>query len=71
MTDESSDYKAVKKCIEQSIGWAIEKDFDAMFQLWADDMFDFWLFSDSIVIGLDNFKKYAEKWRDPDFRHIS
>ena len=68
MTDESSDYKAVKKCIEQSIGWAIEKDFDAMFQLWADDMFDFWLFSDSIVIGLDNFKKYAEKWRDPDFR---
>ncbi len=68
MTDESSDYKAVKKCIEQSIGWAIEKDFDAMFQLWADNMFDFWLFSDSIVIGLDNFKIYAEKYRDPDFR---
>ena len=36
-----TDYDAVKKTIEQSIGWAIEKDFDAMFQLWADNMFDF------------------------------
>lgn len=68
MTDESSDYKAVKICIEQSIGWAIEKDFDAMFNLWADNLFHFWLFSDSLVVGLDDFKKYAERWRDPDFR---
>jgi ketosteroid isomerase-like protein len=64
----SPDYEAVKKAIEQSIGWAIEKDFDAMFRLWADDMFDFWLFSNSIVVGLDNFKIYAEQWKDPDFR---
>jgi len=64
----SSDYEAVKKAIEQSIGWAIEKDFDAMFRLWADNMFHFWLFSDSTVVGLDNFKKYAERWKDPDFR---
>ena len=28
-----SDYEAVKECIEQSIGWAIEKDFEAMFRL--------------------------------------
>ena len=61
------DYEVVKKTIEQSIGWAIEKDFDSMFRLWADDMFHFWLFSDSTVVGLDNFKKYAEQWRDPDF----
>jgi ketosteroid isomerase-like protein len=64
----SPDYETVKKAIEQSIGWAIEKDFDAMFRLWADDMFDFWLFSNSIVVGLDNFKIYAEQWKDPDFR---
>lgn len=63
-----SDYEAVKKSIEQSIGWAIEKDFEAMFRLWADNMFHFWLFSDSLVVGLDNFKKYAERWKDPDFR---
>jgi hypothetical protein len=64
----STDYEAVKKAIEQSIGWAIEKNFDAMFRLWADNMFHFWLFSDSTVVGLDNFKKYAEQWKDPDFR---
>ena len=63
-----SDYEAVKRTIEQSIGWAIEKDFDSMFRLWADDMFHFWLFSDSRVVGLDHFKKYAEAWKDPDFR---
>ncbi len=64
----SPDYEAVKKAIEQSIGWAIEKDFDAMFRLWADNMFHFWAFSNSIVVGLDNFKTYAEQWKDPDFR---
>jgi ketosteroid isomerase-like protein len=62
------DHEAVKKTIEQSIGWAIEKDFDRMFRSWADDMYHFWLFSDSTVVGLENFKKYAERWRDPDFR---
>jgi hypothetical protein len=64
----TTDYEAVKKAIEQSIGWAIEKDFDAMFRLWSDNLFHFWLFSNSQVVGLDNFKTYAEQWRDPDFR---
>jgi ketosteroid isomerase-like protein len=64
----TTDYEAVKKAIEQSIGWAIEKDFDAMFRLWADNLFHFWLFSNSQVVGLDQFKTYAEPWKDPDFR---
>jgi len=64
----SPNYEAVKKTIEQSIGWAIEKDFNSMFRLWDDNMFHFWLFSNSLVIGLDNYKKYAEQWKDPDFR---
>jgi hypothetical protein len=38
----------------QTIGWAIEKDFDAMFRLWADDMFHFRLFSPSLVVGLES-----------------
>ena len=63
-----TNYEAVKKAIEQSIGWAIEKDFEAMFRLWADNLFHFWLFSNSQVVGLDNFKTYAEQWKDPDFR---
>ena len=61
------DYEAVKKTIEQSIGWAIEKDFDGMFRLWGDNMFHFWLFSNSLVVGLDSFKVHAEQWKDPDF----
>jgi len=65
--DAPPDYEAVKKSIEQSIGWAIEKDFETLFRLWADNMFHFWLFSDSLVAGLDNFKKYAEQWKNPDF----
>ncbi|MBN1272951.1 MAG: nuclear transport factor 2 family protein [Candidatus Aminicenantes bacterium] len=66
-TDVHPEYEAVKKSIEQTIGWAIEKDFEAMFRLWADDMFHFWLFSDSKVVGLENFKKFSERWKDPDF----
>ena len=62
------EYQAVKKAIEQSIGWAIEKDFQGMFRLWADNLFHFWLFSNSRVIGLDNFRTFAEQWKDPDFR---
>jgi hypothetical protein len=31
-----------------------------MIRLWADDMFHFWLLSRSLVLGLDNFKQYAE-----------
>ncbi len=65
---KSPDYEEVKKTIEQSIGWAIGKDFDAMFRLWGDDMLDYWLYSNSLTIGLDNFKARAEAWRDPEFR---
>lgn len=65
---KSPDYEIVKETIEQSIGWAIEKDFDKMFRLWDENMFHFWLFSNSLVVGLDSFKIYAEQWKDPDFR---
>lgn len=64
----STDSVVVKKTIEQAIGWAIEKDFDAMFRLWADNLFIFWVFSNNMVIGMDHYKTFAEQWRDPDFR---
>ena len=66
--EDPADYAAVKKAVEQSIGWAVEKDFEAMYRLWADNLFHFWLFSDSIVVGLESMKKHSEQWRDPDFR---
>ena len=66
--EPAAEREAVKAAIEQAIGWAIEKDFDAMFRLWGDDLFHFWLTSDSQVVGIEDFKKYAEGWRDPEFR---
>jgi len=39
-----------------------------MYRLWGDDMFHFWLFSDSQVIDLESFKEYSERWKDPEFR---
>jgi ketosteroid isomerase-like protein len=63
----SSDSEAVKKTIEQSIGWAIEKDFNSMFRMWADNLFIFWVFSNNFVVGLDNYKTFAQQWKDPDW----
>jgi hypothetical protein len=68
VADTTGDYAAVKYTIEQGIGWAIEKDFEAMYKMWADNLFLFWLTSDSKVIGLEDFKKYSEVWKDPEFR---
>lgn len=68
VADTSGNYASVKHTIEQAIGWAIEKDFEEMYKLWADDLFHFWLFSDSKVIGLENFMKHSEVWKDPEFR---
>jgi len=66
--ESTADHEAVRRAIEQSIGWAVDKDFDAMFGLWADNLFHFWLTSDSQVVGIEDFRNYAERWRDPEFR---
>jgi ketosteroid isomerase-like protein len=64
------EYDVVKKTIEDSIGWAIEKDFDYLFSIMADDenLFHLWLTSDSQLIGIEAFKKFSERWKTPDFR---
>jgi ketosteroid isomerase-like protein len=64
------DYDIVKKTIEGSIGWAIEKDFNYLFSIFANDenFFQLWLTSDSKVIGIKAFKKFSERWKTPDFR---
>lgn len=66
----STEYAAVKKAIEDSIGWAIQKDFDYMFSLMANDenFFHFWLTSDSEIVGITAYKKFAEQWKDPNFK---
>jgi hypothetical protein len=66
----SADYADIKKTIEDSIGWAITKDFDYMYSLWANDenLFHFWLTSDSETVGITAFKKHCEIFKDPDFK---
>jgi hypothetical protein len=56
-TDEQRhpEYDTVKKTIEGSIGWAIEKYFDYLFSIFANDenFFQLWLTSDSKVVGIE------------------
>ena len=67
------DYEEVKRVIEYSIGWAIEKDFDRMFEVWAqdEDLYHHWLTSESTTRGIAEFRQHAEVWRTPDFRGTS
>ncbi len=69
-TKSHPDYETVKGTIETMIGWAIEKDFNKLFEVTAKDekFFHFWVFSDSQVVGYRNWVKYADRWKDPDFR---
>ena len=64
------EYDIVKKTIEGSIGWAVEKNFDYLFSIFANDenLFHLWLTSDSKLIGIEAFKKFSERWKTPDFR---
>jgi hypothetical protein len=66
----STEYADVKKAIEDSIGWAITKDFDYMYSLMSNDenLVMLWLTSDSYVVGFTAFKKFSEVWKDPDFK---
>ena len=60
----------VRRAIEFSIGWAVEKDFDKMFSVWAHDehLYHHWLSSTSTTRGFDAFEKHAESWKDPKFK---
>jgi len=64
------DYDEVKKTIEYAIGWAVEKDFEKMFTVWAHDdkLYQHWLSSGSTTHGFDEFAAHAEVWRDPKFK---
>lgn len=64
------EYEEVRRVIEYSIGWAVEKDFDAMLSLWAHDehLYHHWLSSESTTHGFDQFAAHARRWADPKFR---
>lgn len=64
------DYDEVKRVIEFAIGWAVEKDFDKMFSIWAHDenLYHHWLTSTSTTRGFAEFEAHAAAWRDPKFK---
>jgi hypothetical protein len=70
---DHADYEEVKRVIEYSIGWAIDKDFDRMFEVWAqdEDLYHHWLTSESTTRGITEFRQHAEVWRNPDFKGTS
>ena len=69
LTSEA-DYNEVKRVIEYAIGWAVEKDFEKMFSIWANDekLYHHWLNSASTTRGIAEFKAHAESWKDPKFK---
>jgi hypothetical protein len=65
------DYEIVKAVIEDSIGWAIDKDLDRLLQIFAndDDLLIWWVGSNGGADGIDDLKKTAETvWMTPDFK---
>jgi glyoxylase-like metal-dependent hydrolase (beta-lactamase superfamily II) len=64
------EYEEVKRVIEYSIGWAVEKDFDKMFSVWAQDehLYHHWLSSKSTTRGFAEFAEHAKIWEDPKFK---
>ena len=67
---EHPEYEIVKAVIEDSIGWAIDKDLDRLFQIFADDddLLIWWVGSNGGADGIDDLKKTAETvWMKTDF----
>ena len=70
---EASDhpeYEVVKAVIEDSVGWAMDKDFDRLFQIFADDddLLIWWVGTSGSAEGIDDLKQLAETiWKSPDF----
>jgi ketosteroid isomerase-like protein len=65
------EYETVKAVIEDSIGWAIEKDLDRLLQIFAndEDLFIWWVGSNGGAEGIGDLKKTAETvWMTADFK---
>ena len=65
------DYGIVKGVIEDSIGWAIDKDLDRLLEVFAndDDLLIWWVGSNGGADGIDDLKRTAETvWMKSDFK---
>ena len=62
----------VRQVIEDSIGWALDKDFDRLFEVMAHDE-NFFIFhpDSSTVEGWESFVEHSAVWKDPRFKATS
>jgi hypothetical protein len=60
----------IEKVIDASIGWAMTKDLDLLYNSLAQDS-SFFIYhpnSRSTVVGFEMFKKASDFWMSPDFK---
>lgn len=65
------DYEIVKAVIEDSIGWAIDKDLDRLLQIFAadEDLLIWWVRSSGGADGINDLRTTAETvWMTPGFK---
>jgi ketosteroid isomerase-like protein len=70
-TTKHPEYDTVKQVIKDSIGWAMTKDLDRLFQIFANDdqLLIWWVSSSKGPGGIAKLKKNAEQiWMTPDFK---
>mgnify|MGYP005844614181 CR=1 FL=1 len=67
----SGEYQIVKQTIENSIGWAKEKDFKLLYSIIANDSSYLEVQPNKRVVrGFEDFKKAEKFWKSPDFKAI-
>jgi len=68
--DVEQEKAGIEKVIDTSIGWAMTKDLDLLYNSLAQDS-SFFIYhpdSRSTVIGFEMFKKASDFWMSPDFK---
>jgi ketosteroid isomerase-like protein len=67
---EHPEHDTVRRVIEDSIGWAMTKDIDRLYQIFAedDDLLIWWVGSTGGADGIDELRQTAETvWMSDDF----
>ncbi len=67
-----AEYSKIEKAINNCIGWAINKDFDLLFSVIANDSNYLSIHpTDNIVRGFKEFNENCNFFRSPDFKAVS
>lgn len=71
MTTRNDDRQKVEAAINNTISWAVTKDFDLLYSIIADDPRYLEIHPEANVVkGIDEFKKMEKFWKSDDFKAI-